>query len=589
LLKLHSRIRVLERRLARARRASRREFAAAAPLSRKEQRALRRGHRRYRQVLRFAACGMFGLRPDRGWTFANRFLGELLGRKPGELLGEGWLNAVHPEDRARVAAAYRTACRSTTPLAIEFRIRPARDADPLATGAADPHETGDAAASEARWVSLQIAAQPHRREWLGIVEEITQRKRAAHELQRLQVEFESRVNDRTLLLMRANQILQEQIFERRRAVDLLEESEERWRSLVQNAADTILHVNRDRTIGFINHTHLRPDLGRAGVIGQSVFAFIFPEYHAQVERDLNRVFEHGETLTNEVEAPTAQGERRWFQCQISPIERSGRVTGATVVCRDITEFKRAAEQLRQTQERLIHLARVTSVGEMAAAVAHELNQPLAAVANYVRGCMLRMEADQRVGPEILHALQEAVDEAHRASEVIRRLRQFLQRHERQCERISLNNVVQDAVRLAEPACRRLGASLVLQLEDELPMLLADRVQLIQVLLNLLLNAAEAMSQVTDAPRLVTIETLADGPHAVAVAVRDRGLGVPPELGQSIFHAFVTTKPEGLGMGLSISRTIVEAHGGTLRFEHVTTPRGTRFVAAFPTEHKRTPK
>lgn len=387
--------------------------------------------------------------------------------------------------------------------------------------------------------------------------------------------------DRSALLWRANEVLQEQIYERHRVVELLEESEQRWRSLVQDAPDTILLVNRDYTIGYINRTELRPELGSAGVTGKSAFDFIFPEYVPQVIHDLERVFERGETVTNEIEAPDVHGNRHWIQSRISPIRRNGVVTAAVVVCRNITEHKRAAEQLRQTQEQLIYLARVTSVGEMAAGLAHELNQPLAAIANYVRGCMIRLQAAGFIDPAILASLQEAVNEAHRASEVIRRLRHFLQHHEPQRQEVSLNVVAQEAARLAEPACRRLGATIRLRLAPALPPLYAERVQLIQVLLNLLLNGAEAMAELPAACRELIVETWRESPTTVAVAVRDRGPGVPPDLGESIFEAFVTTKPHGLGMGLSISRTIVEAHHGKLRYVNLSEPRGARFLASFP--------
>lgn len=387
--------------------------------------------------------------------------------------------------------------------------------------------------------------------------------------------------ERTALLWLANEVLQEQIYERRRVVELLEESEQRWRSLVQDAPDTILVVNRDYTIGYINRTELRPELGTAGVSGKSVFDFIFPEYIPQVTRDLERVFERGETITNEIEAPDDVGRRHWIQGRISPIRRHGVVTAAVVVCRNITEQKRATEQLRQTQDQLIHLARLTSVGEIAATLAHELNQPLAAIANYVRGCMIRLQAAGSIDSAILATLQEAVNEAHRASEVIRRLRHFLQHHEPKRQEVSLNAVAQEAARLAEPACRRLGAYITLRLAPSLPLLFADRVQLIQVLLNLLLNGAEAMVDLPATSRELTVETWRESPTSVAVAVRDRGPGVPPDLGEAIFEAFVTTKPHGLGMGLSISRTIVEAHRGTLRYVNLTEPRGARFLASFP--------
>jgi two-component system sensor kinase FixL len=385
----------------------------------------------------------------------------------------------------------------------------------------------------------------------------------------------------TELLVQANQILQEQIHERRRAIELLEESQERWRSLVYSAPDMIVHINRDRSIGFINHTSAHMRLTPEEMVGQNVLGLVPPESVALVERDLDRVFNDAELISHEVAVPDKDGKPRWYQSHIAPVVCNGRVTGATVVCRDITEFKQAAEALRQTQDRLVHVARVSSVGEMTAALAHELNQPLAAIANFVRGCMIRLQSDGVVTPEILATLQESVDEAHRASEVIRRLRQFLQRQETRRELAQVNDLVQDSLRIAEPALRRHLTQTRLRLSPDLPGVVVDRVQIIQVMLNLLLNAAEAMGDNAPADREVTVETLRLTETVVGLRIADRGPGLPAELGRTIFDPFVTTKPGGLGMGLSISRTIMEAHQGALQVEPFDSGRGARFLLIFP--------
>ena len=530
--------------------------------------ALRRSRRRYRQLARFVPVGIFRATHGGNWTYANGHLCRLWGRDAAALHDDGWLAAVDPEDRSSVESAYRDACAAQVSLALEFRIRPQADC--------------------VRWIILRMEANAARGAFLGTATDITQRIQTAQQLQQMNVDLESRVNERTALLVRANQILQEQIFERRRGIELLEESEGRWRSLVENAPDIILQVNPDRSIGFINHTHARPNLAPENVIGRSLLDFVFPVYHEQVERDLDRVFECAESVRNEVAAPDDHGQTLWFHNQISPILRNGAVTGATVVCRDITEIKHAAEELKQTQDRLIQVARVTTVGEMAAALAHELNQPLAAIAHYVRGCMIRLQAEAAASPEILQTLQESVDEAHRASEVIRRLRQFLQRHELQCESVLLNDIVEDAMKLAEPAFHRHQTEAHVTLSSDVPIIVVDRVQLIQVVLNLLLNGAEAMAESAQSPRTLAVETALAG-AGVEVRIADRGPGLPAHLGETIFEPFVTTKSGGLGIGLSISRTIVEAHQGTLRCETPGSTGGARFVISLPVVNTRTAK
>lgn len=427
-------------------------------------------------------------------------------------------------------------------------------------------------------------------------EELEALRRRVHQLEQQLAEREAvggareilpaAIDDRTELLLRANEMLQEQIHERRRAIELLEESQERWRSLVQSAPDMIIHLHRDRTVGFINHTSSYSRFTPQDVTGRDVLEFVPAESAARVQRDLDRVFQQAESISHEVAVPDADGCPRWYQSHIAPIVCNGRVTGAIVVCRDITEFRRAAEELRQTQDRLVHVARVSSVGEMAAALAHELNQPLAAIANFVRGCMIRLQSDGRATPEILATLQESVDEAHRASEVIRRLRQFLQRQESRREPAVLNDLVEDALHIAEPALRRHQAKTTLTLSPDLSRVLVDRVQIIQVVLNLLLNAAEAMSDVAPDGRQIELETLRLADATVGLRITDRGPGLPSGLGARIFEPFVTTKPGGLGMGLSICRTIVEAHQGALHGETIAAPRGARFLLVFPVTESR---
>jgi PAS domain S-box-containing protein len=529
--------------------------------------ALRRSRRRYRQLARFAPVGIFRANRSGGWSYVNRQLSLVWGCPQTELRGDGWMRTIHPEDRDHVESAYRNACASAASLVLELRICPRADT--------------------VCWVVLRMEADEHGGAFLGTATDITHRVQAAQQLTQLNADLESRVNDRTAMLVRTNQMLQEQIFERRRVIDLLEESREHWRSLVEHAPDVIMQVRRDHTIGFINHTRPRPSLTPERVVGQSVLSLVLPEFHAQVARDLNRVFDHGESVFSEVAAPDDAGETRWFENQLSPIVHNDRVTGATVVCRDVTEIKRAAEELKQTQDQLSHVARVTSAGEMAAALAHELNQPLAAIAHFVGGCMIRLQTDGGAAPEILQTLEESVDEAHRASEVIRRLRQFLQRHEQHCESVLLNDVVEDALKLAELAIRRHQTEVVVRLSPDLPIVVVDRVQLIQVVLNLVLNAVESMADNGERPRRLTVETALSGAGQVEVRVSDTGPGLPADLGESIFDAFVTTKPGGLGMGLSICRTIVETHQGSLACRTLDAPRGAQFLLSLPVVETRT--
>lgn len=354
--------------------------------------------------------------------------------------------------------------------------------------------------------------------------------------------------------------------------------EHRWRSLAENAPDTILHVNRDLTIAFINHGRLRPQMKLEDVIGRSVFEFVCPEYRDLVLQDYKRVMVDGETLVHEVEILNDLGGRCWLQSQMAPLYKDGKIIGATVVCRDITALKLAEDRLRQMQDQLHHLARVASAGELTAALAHELNQPLLAIANYLQGCLLRLQA-HKVQDWLIPVLQSTLFETKRASDVIKRLRQFLQRQIRQHEELSPADVLEVAIKLAEPIITRVGLSVKSQVMENIPNIYGDRVALIQVFFNLLLNAMEASKDMPEKHPIRTCVSI-EG-EGVEFIIADAGQGIPPDLAMQVFEPFVTTKRDGLGMGLAIAKTIVQAHQGKIWHTPSGCGRGTEFRVWLP--------
>lgn len=466
-----------------------------------------------------------------------------LGLEPGQLVGQSVFDIYrdHPEVVSSLRQALNGNEQNTVidvgPACFETWIQPLRDVDGTVTGA------------------------------VGVSTDVTARVQVERELQRVNDELAEHIRSRNELLLRASKTLEEQIHERRRTYMDLERSEARWRSLVEGAPDVILQLNRQGEIEFINHTHWRQDLTVDQVRGRLSTEFVFPEFAPQLQRSLEEVFEHGRSVTHEVSGPSLTGEPRWYQSHLAPLHHNGKVVAATVVVRDITDQHRAAEELQQKQDQLAHVARVSMVGEMTASFAHELNQPLAAIAHYIAGCVIRLEKVGQTDPEVLATLQDAAKEARRASEVVRRLRQFLQKHEIQRETSDLNQVVRETVKLIESTLHKHEVRSEFLLTDDLPPVYIDRIQIMQVLLNLLLNAAEALTDVPVDRRLITVQTGRTERGDVFCAVRDRGPGLPAGLPHDIFDAFVTTKPEGLGLGLSISRSILQAHGGTIRGEN----------------------
>ena len=246
---------------------------------------------------------------------------------------------------------------------------------------------------------------------------------------------------------------------------------------------------------------------------------------------------------------------------------------------DILERKQAQHALQLTQAELARVSRVTTMGELAASIAHEINQPLAAVTNNSSAC-LRLLADNTLKPEVLRrALEQIVADATRASAVIARIRMFLSKAPEEKSELEINEVIEETLALARHELHENQVLLETRLTNSLPLVLGDRVQLQQVLLNLVKNANEAMAAVTDRPRLLRVESRIDEPGKVLVAVGDSGSGLGSDA-DHVFTPFFTTKANGMGMGLSISRSLIEAHGGRL-WASPGSPHGAVFQFTMP--------
>jgi len=247
----------------------------------------------------------------------------------------------------------------------------------------------------------------------------------------------------------------------------------------------------------------------------------------------------------------------------------------TLVVRDITPRREAEARDRRHQAELAHVSRVSLAGEMAAGLAHELSQPLTAIIAYARGC-LRLLAGPVPEPALLHeGIAEVVQQAERAGDVLDRLREFVRGGEFRRALIEIKPVIDAAVSLVHSEAMQREAEIRTTIDPSLPAVPVDPVQIEQVLLNLLRNAMDAMETANTERRSITVEARRCGRRAIEISVADSGPGVASEVIDTIFESFVTTKPLGMGMGLSISRAIIESHGGKLQMA-----RGTRSGAIF---------
>jgi signal transduction histidine kinase len=277
------------------------------------------------------------------------------------------------------------------------------------------------------------------------------------------------------------------------------------------------------------------------------------------------------------------GKVKWIRTVGHPVlSNSGDLEGFVGSSTDITELKSAEqerEKRRQLEADLAHINRVSTLGEMAASLAHEIKQPITAAVSNAEACLRWLARDQPDMLEMREAATETVKEARRAAEIINRTRSLFQKEAIKREAVDVNEVINEVASLVREEGARYSISLRTEFGTGLPKVSADHVQLQQVLINLMLNGIEAMK---DAPGELIIKSQRDEQGRVLISVRDTGVGLPAENADKIFNAFFTTKPQGTGMGLAISRSIVESHGGRL-WAQANLGRGATFNFTLPHE------
>jgi C4-dicarboxylate-specific signal transduction histidine kinase len=245
----------------------------------------------------------------------------------------------------------------------------------------------------------------------------------------------------------------------------------------------------------------------------------------------------------------------------------------------IAERKQAEEALRQAQADLTHANRVSSMGELTASLAHEIKQPIAAAITNANTCLRWLARDKPDLEEARAAASRMVQDGGRASEIINRVRLLFQKDTLQRELIDLNEIIREMMLLLHSEATKFSVLVRTELAADLPLVMGDRVQLQQVLMNLMMNSIDAMKDV-DGTRELTIQSQRDEDGQVLISVSDSGVGLPPQQADKIFNAFFTTKTHGTGMGLRISRSIIESHGGRL-WAADNSPRGARFQFTLP--------
>ncbi len=485
-----------------------------------------------RDVIETIPVMAFTTLPDGSNAFANRRWREYTGLSVEDTTGSGWQSVVHPEDVERHVDKWRLSVATGEPFEDETRFRRSD--------------------GEYRW--FLVRAVPLRDEhgsiikWYGKLTDIEDRKRAEQALRRSEA-----------YLAEAQRLTHTGSWAYKAGGDSLYWSEENFRIWgfdpkrgapdLETVHQRMHPEDRDREVEYAKNAT------RAGRDFVQEFRIVLPD----------GTVKHIQAVGHPV--LSASGE---------PIE----VLGTHV---DVTERKRAEEALRQAQAALAHVTRLTTMGEMTASIAHEVNQPLSGIISNASACLRWLAGDSPDLEEIREATRDIVRDGKRAGEVIARIRALTRRGAVTRERLDLNEIIREVLTLIGDETRRKSVIIRTQFADDLSTVAGDRVQLQQVVLNLVVNAIEAMSSIGERTRELLIATRNFDTGHVQVTVEDSGIGLAPNTIDQIFDSFYTTKPGGMGMGLSICRSILKAHGGRLWATGKDGP-GTIFHFTVPKHH-----
>ena len=371
-----------------------------------------------------------------------------------------------------------------------------------------------------------------------------------------------------LRLREAEQRVRDKEAEQQGVLDRLQENEYRLRTIIESEPECVKLQAADGTVLEINPAGLRLlDAGRPeDIIGKKIYDVVAQEYKEIYRENMRRVFE-GEAVVYEFKSVTLKGRPAWMETHAVPLrDARGTVYALLGITRDITEHKWAEEQGRRHQTELARVARLSTMGEMATGLAHELNQPLSAIANFARGCIRRLRSGDVAPADLIEPLEEVCEQAERAGEIMRHVRDFVRKSEPRMTAVDINQVVRSVIKFTELEARQHETIVTLHLAPQQPRVWADSIMVEQVICNLVRNAMEAMAESRSLRREVMIRTVPQGEDAIEIEVIDTGPGIDGAVIDQVFDQFFTTKPEGVGMGLSISRSIVESHGGSIRAE-----------------------
>jgi len=344
--------------------------------------------------------------------------------------------------------------------------------------------------------------------------------------------------------------------------------EKRYAATLASIADGVISTDEEGRVDFMNPAAERltgwPSDEAVGRHLGDIFTIVDEETLSPLESPATRLLAPGSSgpIANRSLLIARGGNKVLIEERCSPVENEGTIAGAVVVFTDYTQKRAVAEALERAQNDLTHVARLTLMGELAAAIAHEVNTPLMAMVTNAATCLQWLERERPDIDRARAAVERVINDGHRAGEVVRSVHALAKRSPSVRTLLDLNAVTLETLSLVRGELRRAEVKVITELAQQLPLVSGDRVQIQQVLLNLIVNAMESMLGRQPADRFLTIASTRED-NMVLVGVIDTGTGVDDAIRERIFEALFTTKTSGLGMGLSISRSIVELHGGRL--------------------------
>ncbi len=412
---------------------------------------------------------------------------------------------------------------------------------------------------------------------------------ANEKLTSMAVELEDRVMARTGELARANLALTAEVGERKKTEAALAEGEQRFKAFAESSSDWMWEIDRDLRITFLSEGFAESNtIPASELIGRTPAEARFEGDDLSLWSKLAAASERRETIRNaEYRFMDREGRSRVLLLNGQPVfDRDGTFAGYRGCASDISEQRRAERIAREHEAELAHMMRLSTMGEMASTLAHELNQPLAAIVNYAGGSVRRIESGaEGNGADLKGVLARIAVQAKRASKIIAHVSHFTRKTSPVASVADINDIIRGVSDLARAESGDREVAVRLELDEGLPKVHVNAIQIEQVILNLLRNGIEASKGTRKSTREIVIESRANGPGTIEIAVTDRGRGLPEGSVDKIFDPFFTTKRDGMGMGLSISRTIVESHGGRLWAEPGPT-RGATFQFTLPCERGR---